>query len=156
MKLGNSGGGSSYANLESPFQDDDNICPSLSFKQRMIGFAICLAFAVMMEILAIVTLFQQEYVTFGIVNTIANIFALSSTLFLSGPKKQVKKMFDETRRIATVVYLLTMVLTFVVALAIKIAWLVILMVIVQYLAMLWYSISYIPFARDAIKKLVGC
>lgn len=136
--------------------DDDNICPSLTFKQRMIGFAICLSLAVIMEILAIFTLFQQEYVTFGIINTIANILALLSTLFLSGPKKQVKKMFDETRRIATCVYLLTMIMTFVVALAIKIAWLVIFMVIIQYLAMLWYSISYIPFARDAIKKVVGC
>lgn len=150
------GRGGTYANLETPFQEDDSICPSLSFKQRMIGFAICLSFAVLMEILAIVMLFQQDYVTFGVINTIANIFALSSTLFLSGPKKQVKKMFDETRRIATVVYLLTMVLTFVVALALKIAWLVILMVFIQYMAMLWYSISYIPFARDAVKKIIGC
>ncbi len=148
--------GSSYSSLESPLGDDDNVCPSLSFKQRMIGCFCCLGFAVLMEILAIVTLFQQEYVTFGIINTVANIFALLSTIFLSGPKKQVKKMFDETRRIATCVYLLSMILTFVVALALKIAWLVIFMVIIQYLAMLWYTISYIPFARDAIKKLVGC
>lgn len=147
-----------YANfdVENPLQgEDEGVCPTLSFKQRMIGAFCCLGLAFILECIAFVTLFQEEYITFAVINTIANLLALVSTLFLCGPKKQVKKMFEPTRRIATGVFLLSMVLTFVVALALKIPWLTIIMVIIQFLAMLWYQISYIPFARDAIKKLVG-
>jgi hypothetical protein len=143
-----------YTNLENPLADDESLCPSLSYKQRIIGFIVCLGIGIVMEVIAFVTLFNQQYVEFGVINTIANCFALGSTFFLTGPKKQLKKMFEQTRIIATIVYLITLVGTFVVALWLKIAWLTILMVIVQYIAMIWYSISYIPFARDAVKKCI--
>jgi len=138
-----------------PGADNDSLCPSLSFQQRVIGFAVCVGIGILMEIGAFIALFQQEYTTFAVVNTIANILALAGTCFLSGPVKQIKRMFEETRIIATIVYLTSMVLTFVVALALKLDWLTIIMVIIQYLAMIWYGLSYIPYARTAIKKIVG-
>lgn len=137
-------------------QREEEWCPSLTMQQRVIGFVCCVVFAGLLSTLSFVVLFQKEYLTFGVLNTVANIFALGSSLFLAGPKKQVKKMFEETRYIATSVYLLTMVFTFIAALWIKSPPLTIVSVIVQYLALVWYGLSYIPGARTVIKKLMGC
>ena len=146
-----------YTNMELGGQreeEGDLTCPSLSYKQRIMGFAGTLATALLISILSFVVLFQQNYVMFGVLNTLANLCSLASSLFLAGPKKQIKKMFDKTRIVATIVYLLTMILTFIVALVLKIPWLVILCVFIQYLAMLWYGISYILYARDLIIRIV--
>lgn len=136
--------------------DDESLCPTLSFKQRIIGFVICLGIGMFISVMSFIVLFQQDYTTFGILNTVANIITVLSSLFLAGPLKQLKKMFEETRWIATGIFLLSMILTFVVALVLKIAWLTLICVFIQYLAMTWYGLSYIPFARNAIKRLVGC
>lgn len=63
-------------------------------------------------------------------------------------------MFDSTRIIATCVFLGSMVATLVVAFTTNVPILIFFLCIIQYLALFWYSMSYIPFARDAIQK--GC
>ncbi|XP_037083105.1 vesicle transport protein SFT2B-like isoform X2 [Pollicipes pollicipes] len=72
-----------------------------------------------------------------------------NTLFLMGPVKQIRNMFAKTRAIATVVVLISIVLT-IVAAALGKKGLVLIFCIIEFLAMTWYSISYIPFARDAV------
>lgn len=145
-----------YVGLQNDDDDSlESLCPTLTFSQRIIAFAVCLGFGALTSCLAFYCLFQKEYIEFGVLNTIANLFALGSSLFLAGPKKQMKKMFEETRWIATTVYLVTMVLTFIAALWIKSPALTILMVIIQYLAMIWYGLSYIPYARTVVKKMLG-
>ena len=62
-------------------------------------------------------------------------------------------MLDPTRRIATAFYLITIFFTFFVVFYDKIpddgrVGIIILCVFVQWIAMLWYTISFIPFARD--------
>lgn len=79
---------------------------------------------------------------------------MASTLFLMGPWKQLKKMFNETRVFATIGVILFMVLTLVCAFNKK-RGLAVLFCICQFLSMTWYSLSYIPFARDAAKKAVS-
>ena len=64
-------------------------------------------------------------------------------------------MFAKTRIIATVLVFAFMVLTLIFGLALKKGGLALLFCILQFLAMTWYSISYIPFARDAVKKCAG-
>lgn len=64
-----------------------------------------------------------------------------------GPMKQLQKMFERGRFIATFIYLATIVLTLVAGLVLSNPPLAVLFVINQYIAMAWYSISYIPFAR---------
>lgn len=71
-----------------------------------------------------------------------------------GPVKQIKKMFNETRIVATLVALTFLVLTLVAALHWKKIGLTFVFCIVQFLAMTWYSLSYIPYARDAVKKVL--
>ena len=58
-------------------------------------------------------------VTFAILYTIGNIISLCSTAFLVGPVKQIKNMFAEKRLIATIVFLVSMIITLVVAIAVR-------------------------------------
>ncbi|CAF4459488.1 unnamed protein product [Rotaria socialis] len=128
----------------------------LSWDTRLKGFGICLLIALMLGIGAVVIYFLGGNLSgFAILYSCAVIFGLISTLFLMGPLNQLKKMFDSTRWIATVVFLASVVMTLVSALVIKIGVLVLIFVIVQFLALAWYTISYIPFARDAIKSCCG-
>lgn len=69
------------------------------------------------------------------------------TFFLSGPLKQLKKMFEPTRLVATLVFLAMIVLTLVAGLILRNPVLALICIIAQYLAMAWYSLSYIPYAR---------
>ena len=74
-----------------------------------------------------------------------------------GPVKQLKNMFKDKRLIATIVMLTALVLTLCAALWWNKKPLAVLFVIIQYFAMAWYCLSYIPFARDAVKKCIaGC
>lgn len=74
-------------------------------------------------------------------------------MFLVGPWKQTKNMFKEKRIVATSIYLVMLVITLVVAFKLQNGALVLICVFIQFLAMLWYSISYIPFARDVVRPL---
>uniref|UniRef100_A0AAY4E0Z5 Vesicle transport protein n=1 Tax=Denticeps clupeoides TaxID=299321 RepID=A0AAY4E0Z5_9TELE len=84
---------------------------------------------------------------FAVFYTIGNIAAIASTCFLMGPLKQLKRMFDPTRLIATCVMLLCLILTLLSVFLWGKRGLAIIFCILQFLAMTWYSISYIPFAR---------
>ncbi|XP_047658149.1 vesicle transport protein SFT2B-like [Tachysurus fulvidraco] len=91
-------------------------------------------------------------ILFIVFYTFGNICSLTSSLFLMGPMKQLKMMFDKTRVFATVVMLVCLVLTLCAAFWWKIFALTLLFVILQVIAFTWYGLSYIPFARDAILK----
>ncbi|XP_061895478.1 SFT2 domain containing 2a isoform X2 [Entelurus aequoreus] len=78
-----------------------------------------------------------------------------STMFLMGPVKQLKRMCDKTRALATAIMITCLVLTLCAAFWWKNFGLALLFVILQVLSFTWYSLSYIPFVRDAILKLVA-
>jgi len=126
------------------------MCPDMTIKQRVIGFAICSILGVLLSVLAGVMVFFANFVAFGIFYSLGTFAALGSTAFLIGPIKQLKKMFEKTRIIATIIFLLSLVATLVVAFVVQNGALVIVCVVVQFLAFTWYSLSYIPFARDGI------
>lgn len=50
-------------------------------------------------------------VAFATLYTIGNIMSLSSTLFLMGPLRQLKSMFDPTRLFATIIFIASMAMT---------------------------------------------
>ncbi|NP_001090049.1 SFT2 domain containing 2 L homeolog [Xenopus laevis] len=127
---------------------------SLSWGTRIKGFIACFVIGVACSILGTCLLWVpgKGLALFAIFYTIGNVASLGSTFFLMGPLKQLKKMFEMTRLIATIVMLLCLVLTLCAALWWKIKGLALLFCILQFFAMAWYSISFIPFARDAVKK----
>jgi len=134
---------------------NESMCPSLSLKQRVIGFAVCAIIGVLFSILAGIMIFPPfiNFVGFGVLYTLGTIAAIGSTSFLIGPMRQLKKMFEKTRIVATIVFLLSIVATMVVAFVVQIGALVLVCVVIQFLAFTWYSLSFIPFARDAV---IGC
>lgn len=54
-----------------------------------------------------IILFFGNLTAFGLLYSIGTLTALASTLFLRGPVSQIKGMFKETRIIATVVLLVS-------------------------------------------------
>eukprot|EP01098_Paradermamoeba_levis_P009555 TRINITY_DN3998_c0_g1_i1.p1 TRINITY_DN3998_c0_g1~~TRINITY_DN3998_c0_g1_i1.p1 ORF type:complete len:173 (-),score=42.86 TRINITY_DN3998_c0_g1_i1:15-533(-) len=130
---------------------DDN-CFSLSWKERMIGFAVCAGLAVLLGFLSFFLLaFLIAIKLFALTYSLANLCLLTSTFFLVGPMRQLKSMFSDTSRgISAVVFFIALILTFVAAAVIDSLILAIFMVIIQFCAFTWYSLSYIPFAQTAV------
>ncbi|XP_032063810.1 vesicle transport protein SFT2B isoform X2 [Aythya fuligula] len=118
---------------------------SLGWGTRVKGFVACFAIGCLFSVLGTCLFWipKKGLTLFAVFYTLGNIASIGSTLFLMGPMKQLKRMFEPTRLIATVVML----------------WhnkgLTLIFCILQYFALAWYSISFIPFARDAVKKCVS-
>ncbi|XP_073483700.1 vesicle transport protein SFT2A isoform X7 [Aquarana catesbeiana] len=127
---------------------------SLSFGTRVKWFAVFFTLGIAFSILGSALLWVPGagIKLFAVFYTLGNVAALTSTCFLMGPVKQLKKMFEPTRLIATVVMLLCLICTLCAVFWWQKKGLAFLFCILQFLAMTWYSISYIPFARDAIIK----
>lgn len=77
-----------------------------------------------------------------------------STMFLVGPMNQFRRMFDKIRIVATIVYLSLIGLTLFFAFKKRMT-LALICSILQLLALLWYGLSYIPYARTLVKKCLG-
>ncbi|XP_078471695.1 vesicle transport protein SFT2B-like isoform X1 [Lampetra planeri] len=95
---------------------------------------------------------KNGLILFAVFYTLGNICALCSTCFLMGPLKQLKRMFNPARAIATSVMLCCLVCTLCSAFWWKNKPLALLFCILQFLSLTWYSLSYIPYARDMVKK----
>ncbi|CAG0882982.1 unnamed protein product [Darwinula stevensoni] len=131
---------------------------TLSWSTRVKGFIACFILGWVISLLGVVVMFISggtNLLGFALLYTFGNVVALSSTFFLMGPWNQLKKMFAATRAVATVVMLVALILTLLAAIWWKNKGLVILFLIIQFFSMLWYSLSYIPFARDAVLKCFG-
>ncbi|XP_069866475.1 vesicle transport protein SFT2A isoform X1 [Dipodomys merriami] len=78
---------------------------SLSFSTRLKCFVICFVAGIFFSILGTGLLWLPNIKLFAMFYTLGNLSALASTCFLMGPVKQLKKMFETTRLLATVIML---------------------------------------------------
>ncbi|XP_055815120.1 uncharacterized protein LOC129884034 isoform X2 [Solanum dulcamara] len=101
------------------FMDDLNRNCTLSTKQRLYGFAICL-----------------------------------TTAFLIGPKRQVTMMLDPVRIYATAIYIASTIIALFCALYVRNKLLTLLSIILEFGALIWHSLSYVPFARSMVSKVM--
>lgn len=139
----------------SSFYDDFNRDCTLSTKQRLYGFAICLAAGLACTFLSMLVFFNP--IKFGITFTFGNLLALGSTAFLIGPKRQVVMMLDSVRIYATAIYLASIIIALFCAFFVHNKLLTLLAIILEFGALVWYSLSYIPFARSMVQKImVAC
>ena len=136
---------------------EESMCPTLSLKQRVTGYIICTAIGLLMNLFSFGILFSaltgQDLQRFAVPYAVGALLSIAGTLFLSGPLKQLKKMFDSERICATLVFLTSIAMVLFSALVIQIELLVLAFIVVQYLSFIWYSISYIPYGRQL---LVSC
>ena len=135
------GGGQRDAEQGGVVAEISTATSSLSFSTRLKCFGVCFAVGIFCSVLGTVLLWTNMK-AFAVLYTIGNISAISGSCFLMGPMKQLKNMFAEKRLIASVVMLVSLVLTLCAALWWDKKVLALLFVIIQFLAMSWYCISY--------------
>jgi len=135
------------------------ICPQMSYQQRIGGcvFFMMLGFVLSLGSLTrIIQLLAGNPKPFALMYSIGNIVSICSTCFLYGPWTQAKKMFATTRLVTTGVYLFflgfTLFLAFYKHYIPARGLLLLFSICAQFLALSWYSITFIPFARDLVKN----
>ncbi|KAF9932239.1 hypothetical protein FBU30_008661 [Linnemannia zychae] len=149
--------GMSSVTNDDDVMDDSNplSCFTLNRTQRLYGFGICFVVGFLISILSTLSLITGQTALFAVFFTLGNIISLLSTTFLIGPGKQIRTMFAPVRMVASIVFLAMMAATFVIAFTVESSILCLILCIIQFLALFWYSASYIPYGRAAIKKVVG-
>ncbi|NXY91348.1 SFT2B protein, partial [Alcedo cyanopectus] len=113
---------------------------TLSWNTRVKGFVACFAIGCLFSVLGSCLLWivpKKGLVLFAVFYTLGNIASIGSTLFLMGPVKQLKRMFEPTRLIATIVMLLCLILTLCSAFWWHKKGLVLLFCILQFFALAW-------------------
>ena len=139
--------------------DKPQCVKSLSYKQRAIGYIICVVIGLILCFISFFTLFfsdkENKIIAFAVLYTLGNLCAIFSTCFFIGFKRQWKNMVNKKRRYTSLVFFLTILLTLIVAFFVKSnikRVFMLILIIIQYCAFFWYSLSYIPFARTCFKK----
>ncbi|CAE8741741.1 unnamed protein product, partial [Polarella glacialis] len=135
----------------------DALCPSLTLRQRLIGWGCCLVVGALLEFCSFGRAFHAlvgghaAATRFAVLYSLGNLTALAGTLFLAGPSRQCRRMGKQRRWVASLSFLVSLALSLLVALAcgdFHGRTLVLLaLVFVQWLALVWYTLSYIPFGR---------
>lgn len=135
--------------------ENESLCPTLPLKQRLIGFAGCFVVGVIFGVFSWISIFFTNFLSFGLFFTLGNVSAICGSFFLAGPLKQAKRMFSESRWIATSIYLVSLIGTLLVAIFLNSGILVMICSLIQFTAMMWYFLSYIPGAHGCIKGAVA-
>mmetsp|Transcript_12536 Transcript_12536/g.34785 ORF Transcript_12536/g.34785 Transcript_12536/m.34785 type:complete len:206 (-) Transcript_12536:46-663(-) len=141
-------------------------CPTLTFQERLIGFACCFGLGYLIAFFSFrffVKLVAGNPIPFAVNYTTGHILQLLSSMFLCGPQRQFRLMFDAKRYFTSMTYLgclcATLVLLFIpMPHSLKLL-LLVLLTLCQFIASCWYSLSYIPYGRRTalriIKKVLG-
>ncbi|KAH0451373.1 hypothetical protein IEQ34_018672 [Dendrobium chrysotoxum] len=76
-----------------------------------------------------------------------------STAFLIGPKRQFDMMLDPVRIYATAIYISSLIIALFCAFYVHSKLLTLIAVMLEFGALVWYGLSYIPFARSMVSKI---
>ncbi|KAE8886276.1 hypothetical protein PF005_g6095 [Phytophthora fragariae] len=135
------------------------LCPSLSYQERVIGCVTCFLLGFVLSLgstFRLAKLVHGNPAPFAIAYTIGNILSICCTTFFVGPWKQVQTMFHAKRRYSALVYVVFIFVTLLLCFSPHIhhrLLLVLLSVLVQFMALVWYTLSYVPYGRSIA---LGC
>lgn len=136
---------------------DEQLFGDMSWTARLQGFCLFQVLGFFANCLSWLSLSVGNYSKYAVLMTLGSCMSLLSTTLLMGPRRQCQSMFDETRWGATMMYLGAMVCTVVAAFAFHSAVLSAFLCLLQYCALVWYSLSYVPYGREMLKScLFGC
>ena len=133
--------------------ENDSIFPSLSLKERLIGFAVCFALGTLFQIMSLgsmVGVLLGRPNKFAFLYTCGNLISIFGTFFLVGPYRQFKNMTHPYRRKAASIFLSSIVLTIIALYLIHSKLLTIIAVIIQFCSYIWYVASYIPYGQQCL------
>ncbi|XP_033642209.1 protein transport protein SFT2-like [Asterias rubens] len=131
----------------------DPFCPTLSKRQRILGFMTCLAAGAFCFVLASVyaPFIVVKARKFALLYTMGSLFTISSFSLLWGPWYHIKHLFSSQRLPFTIVYFTTMFLTLYFAMAKQATIPTAVCAICQVVALFWYIVSYIPGGQTGLK-----
>ncbi|KAF8089970.1 hypothetical protein N665_0493s0025 [Sinapis alba] len=147
-----SGGGDVEGTNDSFLEDGSEGLCSLSTTQRMYGFAASLAAGLLLMFLSMIVFAIP--IKFALLFTFGNVLAIGSTAFLMGPEQQINMMLDPVRFYATSIYAGCVLLALICALLIHSKILTVIAILCETCALIWYSLSYIPFARRMVSEIM--
>uniref|UniRef100_A0A7S3YJD1 Vesicle transport protein n=2 Tax=Lotharella globosa TaxID=91324 RepID=A0A7S3YJD1_9EUKA len=129
--------------------------PPLTWEQRLWGFGIFFGFGCLISFMSTFSVLQimVNPAKFALTYTLGNVLSICSLMFLMGPCRQIKKMFDKDRRVATGVYIISMTITFIAVFKKVPGYFIIPLIFFQFCALIYYSATYIPYGREILK---GC
>ena len=134
-------------------------CPSLSYETRIWGFLSCVFFGMVLSGFSTLFVATGRLQAFAIFYTLGSIAGLLSTTFIIGPCRQFSLMFAKTRWLASLIYLLSIAGTLAAVYVVKAdrfkVILALACVAVQFLAAFWYGLSYIPYGRTVVRKMLA-
>lgn len=119
---------------------------SLSKKERIIGFFLCLAFGAICFIMAflLTPVLIVKSRKFAVLFTLGSLFSLGSFSFLWGPWEHLKHLLSLSRLPFTAAYIISIIATLYFAMVVHSTILTIPCAVAQVLALLWFLISYVP------------
>ncbi|CAN4114222.1 unnamed protein product [Withania somnifera] len=88
------------------------------------------------------------------VRVILKLLFRNCTAFLIGPNRQVTMMLDPVRIYATAIYIASIIIALFCALYVRNKLLTLLSIMLEFGALIWYSLSYVPFARSMVSKVM--
>lgn len=126
----------------------------LTWTQRMQGFLVLMSMALFTTLMSWFALGMANYWKYSVLSTLGSFLSMLSTIILMGPSAQLAYMFDEYRFNATVLYIGSLFLAFFVAIIFQSVMLCVLCGLLQYAALVWYSLSYVPYGRETLVNIV--
>ena len=137
--------------------DNDSVFPSLTLKERLIGFAICFGLGMLFQFMAmgsIVGVLIGRTNKFAFMYTVGNVVSVFATFFLVGPVRQFKNMIDVQRRNASLAFCGAIVMTLLALYVFHSKLLTVVFVVVQFAAYVWYILSYVPYGRECLMNVI--
>lgn len=135
-------------------------CPQLTFKQRIIGWAVCWGLGIILELGSFGRMVRAAFggsaaaARFAGTYSAGNVLALLGTCFLVGPREQLDSMMLEHRIWPSLAFVGSLVLTLIVACGHATyhgkTLLLLLLVMVQWAALIWYTLSWFPRVQQAL------
>ncbi|XP_077998613.1 uncharacterized protein LOC144451599 [Glandiceps talaboti] len=131
----------------------DPMCPSLSKKQRIMGFMGCLVAGIFCFVVAgfFAPFIILKARKFALLYTLGSLFTISSFSLLWGPWNNVKHLCSASRLPFTTTYFGSMFATLYFAMVMKSTIFTVFSAVIQIIALAWYIISYIPGGQTGLK-----
>ena len=137
-----------------------DVCPEMDLMTRAQGYFACFVLGAFLNMLAMISMWSGDGVTFGLLYTLGEFCLLSGSMFLSQPGAQCKAMWsDSSKAIASGAWLLSLGLILLVVFTIGDTTggmvLILFLVVIEKMAYLWYTLAFFPGGHWAAKAMLG-
>mmetsp|Transcript_49837 Transcript_49837/g.129845 ORF Transcript_49837/g.129845 Transcript_49837/m.129845 type:complete len:182 (+) Transcript_49837:68-613(+) len=133
--------------------------PDLSYTSRILGFAFCFCLGMLLSLTSMSSfagVLLGHPGPFAFKYTVGNILSICSYCFLVGPARQCAGMFAPARRLATLAYMGSLVVTLLSVIYLRSLIVTTAALCLQFVAMIYYALSYIPYGHSMLSRALGC